>query len=160
MLSKGHELKWESPEKLHLTLKFLGDVDTDLIEEIDGNIRNALEKFECVSSYFNKFGVFKKFKKPRVLWLGIKRSDQLESLHELIDNSMSAVGFERENRRFTPHLTLLRIKKDIEPKLLKNFLDYNLEPILFESCQVSLIKSELKPEGSSYTLLRKFKLLE
>ncbi len=157
---RGSEnIKWEKKEKFHFTLKFLGDVDESRNQEIlsllSGTLKNQ-KKIECV---FDKFGFFYKNRSPKILWLGLKHNSQLASLALNIDESLSEMGFDREKRKFKPHLTILRIKGNENLSELMKFRDINLSDLSFFCDEVSLIKSVLKPESSVYYNIEKFKLI-
>lgn len=154
----GESVKWESKEKLHITLKFLGDVKEYKIEEIVqslNEISKSTDSFECE---FDKFGMFYKRNTPRILWLGTPYNNNIQDLHIKIDTSMSRLGFDKEIRKFKAHLTLLRIKGNEDLKKLEKFRQLELKPIKFRAQNIELIKSELKPAGSVYTIIKSFKL--
>ncbi len=152
-------LRWEPISKLHLTLKFLGDVNTDLIDSILSSLKKTAEVCEKVESSFSKFGLFYKFNKPAILWLGIEKNDQLNFLFNKVNENINRIGFKPEKRSFKPHLTLLRMRGKEDLKKIKNLTDFNLHNLKFTASQISLIKSELKPGGSVYENLQSFYLI-
>jgi len=146
-------VKWEKSEKLHVTLKFLGDVDESKVEEIS----NLLGKLAHGYSPFNMgildFGGFPDLKHPRVLYVGLSRNSRLSKFQNELERGLYSLGFKKEDRRFIPHITVARVKKRIH---LKETLP--ITQSIFDITHIGLIKSELRPEGSVYTPLKLFKL--
>ncbi|MDA8214463.1 MAG: RNA 2',3'-cyclic phosphodiesterase [Nitrospiraceae bacterium] len=156
--SKG--IKWVSAENIHLTLKFLGDVKEDLIPEIEKRLALICMGHNIFNINIRDAGAFPNFKYPNVLWVGMDESEDLKRLYEDIEESMSELGFEKENRRFSPHLTIGRVKdrKGIEP-VIKEL--YTFKDAFFGSIEVKevlLMRSILKPTGAEYSKIADFKL--
>jgi 2'-5' RNA ligase len=149
----GADAGWARPEGIHLTLKFLGEVSEAKIDAI----RNALAQAAGATSKFRLeiagAGAFPNSKNPRVVWLGVSGDiDKLQALWSSVEDSMAAMGFDREERAFSPHLTLARIKY-LQPryswqKAMDSINDIRLAS--FEVDHISLMKSELKPSGAVY----------
>lgn len=150
-------LKWESKEKIHLTLKFVGEVDEELIPQIINEL-TFLEQYKTQILQITGFGFFFHFKEPKVLWAGLKYSDELKNIAERLNDFFVKYGIEKENRPFKPHLTLMRIKNNPGDNFINKFKNSKFEPISFQSNSISLIKSELKPSGAVYTEIKKYKL--
>lgn len=159
---------WEKPEKLHLTLKFLGDVDDKLLGELNDALENSVNKlsgfkFDNVDFRLeiSGTGVFPNAKRPRVLWLGIKdESGVLKRMNEILETECERIGFERENRKFSPHLTIGRIREpQISQKLAARHLQNEFEPVEFDIAEIVIYESKLQPTGSVYTKLKTFELL-
>ena len=146
-------VKWEKPEKLHLTLNFLGDVDQSRIEEI--SLLLARNTQNCASFQLSTtlFGAFPNLRNPKVLYAGLSQNKVMTEFQSTIEGSLSELGFENDNRKFMPHVTLGRVKKRI---ILKNVPI--LEKKKFNITEIGLIRSELRPEGSVYTPVEIFKL--
>ncbi len=147
------EVRWERSEKLHVTLKFLGDVNESKIDEIS----NLLEKLTHCYSPFNlsisDFGGFPNLKNPRVLYIGLSHNNELSKFQNELERNLHNLGFAKEDRRFVPHITLARVKKRIHLR--------EVPPItrsIFNITQIGLITSELRPEGSVYTPVKIYKL--
>ena len=155
----GENIRWESKDKLHFTIKFLGDVE----EPIRYNIVTELEKLlmgkEKINCTFNKFGLFKRDGIPSILWLGIIENKQLTELAGLVDSAMANLGFEKERRNFKAHLTLLRIKGREDLKKIYDFLEYRNLKIDFAINEIMLMKSELLKSGSIYEKIKSFNLI-
>lgn len=150
--------RWEGRDKLHITLKFLGDTNIDLIPKIEDVLYSVSEEFNPIPLTFNKFGIFYRNHNPKILWLGTKESDELNKLANRIDEVCSELNFEKETRSFHPHLTLLRIKGTENIKQLEKMKQFEIKPIIFTSKTISLMRSELKPNGSVYNTIKSFEL--
>ncbi len=152
------KIRWESLGKLHITLKFLGQTNLDKTEEI----KSLLEKFvvgkEPLSLELNRFGFFKRNKIPKVLWAGFSENETLKKYFSELENGFSEIGFEPENREFHPHVTLKRLKGNEDKIIVEKFLTLRFEPFAFTADTITLFKSELKPSGSIYKALNKYKL--
>ena len=97
-------------------------------------------------------------KNPRILWLGVKSSPILKEIWYEVENELYTLGFEKENKKFKPHLTLLRIRGRENFELLNAFLEEEFEFDEFKINEILLVKSTLKPKGSEYEIIKKFKL--
>ncbi len=153
-------VKWEEKEKFHITLKFLGDLSEDAIDSIYEVLSESLKGFGKFSVIYKGVGCFPEIKNLRVIWVGCEDpSGKLFKLREIVEEKMSELGFEREDKEYHPHITLGRVKK---PKNISNLIK-KIESINFESeagevAEVLIMKSDLKPSGSVYTVLKKIKL--
>ncbi|MGD8779316.1 MAG: RNA 2',3'-cyclic phosphodiesterase [Ignavibacteria bacterium] len=151
-------VKWESKEKLHITLKFLGDTEIELVESIEEKLGDILARVDSIDAEIKRFGMFKRNGIPSILMLGLFTDKKLFYLFDRIDEELSGLGFKRENRRFKPHITLLRIKGKENFEKLYSFLDYNFDKTNFRINKISLMESELKPSGSTYKTIKSFEL--
>jgi 2'-5' RNA ligase len=147
----GLKIRWVRSENIHLTLKYLGDVEAVKIGEIAEAISKTVEGYIPISLKAKGIGVFPGIKRPRVLWVGL--TGQLESLVRLqktLDENLKVLGFPGEKRPFKGHLTMGRIKAKFGDALMA-FRSF--EPETFTASQIILYKSELKPSGAVYTKL-------
>ena len=149
-------IKWVKPELIHLTLKFLGDVEDDRTEELCLEIEQVCSAQKSFKLEFSTVGSFGR--PPKVLWLGMeKQPAQLDKLVQDIEQNFEELGFEKEQRPFSAHLTLARIKDDRPNRQLAEFIDnfgkVNAGSITVDS--VCFYKSQLTSAGPVYTLLRK-----
>jgi len=152
--SEGATAGWTRPEGLHLTLKFLGEVPEEKVAEIVAALSGAAKKTGRLYLSIAGAGAFPNTKNPRVLWLGVSGDvEKLGSLQTAVEDAMVNLGFAREERKFSPHLTLARIKfpkpRDTWQQKIEGIKDVKLGG--FEAGRVSLMKSELKREGAVYT---------
>ena len=157
----GVEAGWPRPEGIHLTLKFLGEVQADRVPDIMNGIRLAAEGIGPLRLEVGGTGTFPNAKNARVVWIGLSGDvERLSRLQAAIEDAMARLGMEREARAFTPHLTLGRIKyirsRDRWLGALEEVKDARLSG--FEATAVSLMKSELKPSGAVYTEMGRVEL--
>ena len=151
------KINWEKYEKLHLTLKFIGDFDKRNLDKLIAELKIISADVNRFKLNFKNFGVFKRNAVPFILYAGIEFNREFLRLHSLIDNSLVKFGVAKEKRKFKPHLTLLRIKNKRINKL-EELLAKRISYIKFEVDKFYLIQSELKPTGSVYTEIESFKL--
>lgn len=157
----GGRISWTKPKNIHLTLKFLGDTDEMLIDEIASELNKIAASINQFQIHVEEIGAFPNFRRPRVLWIGAKsENEELNSLAQQIENSMETLGLKKEARKFSGHLTLGRIKDStgIQPVMDRLQKNQNFEAGLFHVKEFFLIKSELHPAGSIYTKLKNFEL--
>jgi len=155
------DASWLRPEGIHLTLKFLGEVLESKIPDIINGLRSAAEGTGSFRLEVSGIGTFPNPKNARVVWVGLSGEvEKLTRLQAAVEEAVSAIGFERDSRAFTPHLTLGRIKyirsRDKWLKALDEVKDIRLSG--FDVTAVSLIKSELKPSGAEYTEISRTEL--
>jgi 2'-5' RNA ligase len=150
-------VKWVDTGQLHLTLRFIGDADTSLF----GRIRDELAGVAACpfSLALRGVGRFPPKRDPRVLWVGIERSEGLSSLQRLIEEALERSGLEPEPREFNPHITLARLK-DIPISKIAPFLERNR---LFATSPVPvaefhLYSSTLSPRGAIHNRLVSYPL--
>ncbi len=154
--SSGFKAKWARPENVHLTLKFLGDVDTHLITKINASIKTSVKEIASFRLGGRGLGVFPNSRRPRVLWMGLfGQIGALLRLQKNIDAQLALLGFAREKRTFTGHLTIARIKGKVPlqqvNRMLTQYETFVTEPFIVK--KVILFKSQLTPDGSIYTRL-------
>ncbi len=147
---------WVRPENVHLTLKFLGNIHPDRVSEIGHVLKTVAGEFGPFSLSFSELGMFPKSGGPRVLWMGVKDPGQtLPALHRRVQAGLESLGFEPENRPYSPHLTLARIKSPKNGRLLREQVKTKpeVEPVVFEVDRIVLFQSELTAGGSRYSKL-------
>jgi 2'-5' RNA ligase len=148
-------VRWVPAANFHLTLKFLGGIDEDMVEPIEARLRERLSLFPRFSINAKGLGVFPSPRRPRVLWVGLS-GDRLVALAFRVESALQQLGFAPETRKFTPHLTIGRwrqvdpVSKSLDRQLEK-WRAYDFGISCVES--VSLIQSVLKSEGASYNPL-------
>jgi len=153
------DIRWVRPEGIHLTLKFFGYVSEADIANISQVVKNNTVNIKPFMLNIRRVGVFPSVNRARVLWLGMDGDiDVLIRLQKEIDIELQGYGFEMENRPFSPHLTLARIK---EPKGLiglAKIMEKSEEYVAgsFSVDGLNLFKSTLTPKGAVYTKLEYF----
>ena len=116
--------KWVPPENLHLTLRFIGEVEPWRAEEVDEALAGIRARpFDLV---LNGLGLFEKAGRINALWVGIERSEALLRLQAKIETALQRVGLEPERRRFAPHVTLARTERAPPDKLISFVQAHNL----------------------------------
>jgi len=149
--------KWEPKEKVHLTLKFIGEVN----DERAGMISNSLgflEQYERIRCKLTRFGFFFKNGIPQILWIGLWVDTILFNIVERLNNELVKFDIPVEKRKFKPHLTLLRIRKRFPEEWVTKFNSFIIPEINFVSDNILLIKSELLADSSKYTVIKNFNL--
>ncbi|MFO7448396.1 MAG: RNA 2',3'-cyclic phosphodiesterase [Ignavibacteriaceae bacterium] len=153
------KLKWEPEEKLHLTLKFIGEVPGNILDEIISSVSfiNEYRKFLCS---FTGFGFFYKKRDPKILWAGFRVEDSLIELAARLNMHFTSFSIPAEDRKFKAHLTLLRIRDrgNVDGNFIDGFEKFTVNEIPFFADEIVLIKSDLLPSGSKYTEIKNFKL--
>ncbi|MHB8500237.1 MAG: RNA 2',3'-cyclic phosphodiesterase [Candidatus Acidiferrales bacterium] len=149
--------RWVRPENLHVTLKFIGEVADAKLEGIRGAL-SMVRSDAPVDLQFRGLGFFPDETHPRVLWAGLNASANLPVLAGDIDRALETQGFAREQRAFTPHLTLARLEPPGLHEKLRATIQKNGERQFgaFPACEFHLIESKLKPSGAEYTSLASF----
>ncbi|HID78214.1 MAG TPA: RNA 2',3'-cyclic phosphodiesterase [Planctomycetaceae bacterium] len=110
--SAGADVKWVEPEHLHVTLKFLGEVDRQRIDGICAAVRDAAAGCAAFELRVQGAGAFPDLRRPRTLWLGATRGvDQITTLAGQIESRLAELGFDRERRPFHPHVTVGRLRR-------------------------------------------------
>lgn len=152
----SRNISWTRPEGMHLTLKFLGEVEAGRIEEIQAALMEAGQVFRTITITVEGLGGFPTLHLPRVIWLGIKEpSGGLLKLQKRVDQVLTPLGFPPETRSFHPHLTLGRVGslqgRNTIMQALKALNPVRLGEWKLE--EFGLIRSVLQPGGAVYTKL-------
>ena len=156
---KGVKIGWTQPEGIHLTLKFLGDIQETQVEALREVLHKAAASARPFSLEARGLGAFPNPRAPRVIWLGLHGSNddmaELQRLQAAVEGGAAGLGFAKEARAFTPHLTLARIRDRVEAGALEAVLTAQQNRVVgeFTASSVELIKSELRPSGAVYTTL-------
>ena len=161
-LKSSHaDVRWVSPEKIHLTLKFFGNIEESRIEPIVESIEGPIRTTPPFPLTIRGMGAFPHLKNPRVVWVGlVDGNGMLAPFQRKLEVQFEEIGFQAEDRPFHPHLTLGRMRSSrgkeeligrIEKHREEEFGDFQVERLL-------LFKSDLKPAGPIYTPLRELML--
>ena len=165
------DARWAKPESLHVTLKFIGEQPEAAVERL----KDALATIAATPAdiHFRGYGFFPTAKSPRVFWLGLESGPQLAALAKAIDEKMAALGIPKEDRAFSPHLTLARgrggsgsprLNKEDGPNRIFQCLQEKLTALTapefgsMTAREFFLYQSHLSPKGSKYTKLARFDL--
>ncbi len=155
------DVRWVSPEKIHLTLKFFGNIEESRVESIIQSIEKPVHTTSLFPLKVRGVGAFPHLKNPRVIWMGlVDEKEILISLQKELETTLEKIGFQAEDRPFHPHLTLGRMKSNrgrdelvgrMEKHREEEFGDFQVE-------RVVLFKSDLRPTGPIYTPLKELRL--
>jgi 2'-5' RNA ligase len=149
-------LRWVRVENIHLTMKFLGDIEEIEIESIESVLRDSVKMQTPLTLSAKGVGVFPGIRRPRVLWVGIHDHETgLAGLQKSIENQLHRIGYSKEGRPFKGHLTVGRAKGYVDERKLKEALDSFLafESSPFSVNEFFMFRSVLKPDGPEYTKL-------
>ena len=154
--SAGADVKWVNPDNIHLTLKFLGDITEEKKTDIANLLDDTASKYKSFETNLFKIGCFPRLESPRVIWVGIDKN--CATIEEIADNlkvPLEKLGFPREKRRFSAHLTLGRVRSPKnKDKLVQKIKALEFNSNAFSSVsKLTLFKSTLTPKGSIYTVL-------
>ncbi|MBI2882294.1 MAG: RNA 2',3'-cyclic phosphodiesterase [Candidatus Methylomirabilis oxyfera] len=155
------DVGWVRPENLHLTLKFLGQVEEDCIGAIGEAIAAAATGSGPVHLVFQGLGAFPRPREARVVWTGLSHgSEALAALQARIEAALESLGFAREARRFTAHLTLGRVRGPARREQLARAITEAPAEALGEMVldRIELMKSDLSAGGARYSILQSFPL--
>jgi 2'-5' RNA ligase len=159
----GRALKAVEPENLHVTLKFFAAVEPNVIPEIQGIAAKAATQQIRSQLTLTGLGVFPHAQRPNVIWAGLEGpgAESLSAIGEEIEGPLEKLGFVREDRPFTPHLTLARVKAR-PPEEFRDLLARHAKTVFGAAPveELQLIRSEPGPEGSRYTVLGSCALAE
>jgi 2'-5' RNA ligase len=149
--------RWTEEAQLHITLRFIGEVDNIITEKIANSLKSAL--ISPFNLTLKGVGHFPPRKIPRILWVGIADNLELIRLQNKIERSVTSTGIEADTRKFHPHITIARLNA-APPEKVALFLSANslftTEP--FEVSQYHLYCSHLTKEGAHHEILQTYRL--
>lgn len=151
---------WEKIEKLHLTLKFFGDLNENWLPDLLTAAEKTSKQFSAFELQIHQTGVFPAKRNARVLWLGLKdQTENLQKLSAVFESECAAQGFDKETRDFTAHLTVARLREPQKSKLLvERHLNEKFEPVAFKVSEIVIYESRLERNGSIYSVVSKHSL--
>jgi RNA 2',3'-cyclic 3'-phosphodiesterase len=151
------QTRWVRPENLHVTLKFIGEVPETKLAPIRAALAHV-NSDQPVMLDFRGLGFFPNEKHPRVFWAGIEASENLKTLAADIEKATEKLGMPREQRPFSPHLTLARFEPPQLPEKLRAAIQGKTGRDFgsLHTDQFHLIESKLKPSGAEYTTVESF----
>jgi 2'-5' RNA ligase len=157
------DLRWARPEGVHLTLKFLGEVDARRVPDIEGGLAEAARGVSAHRLSLGRLGTFGGKGAPRVLWVDVQGDlETLGALQQRVEDQINPLGFPREDRPFSPHLTLARVRpesaRSVAEPLAQAIARVPVPEAEIEAREVSLMCSRLGPRGAVYTRLATFPL--
>jgi 2'-5' RNA ligase len=154
-------VKWVSPEGVHLTLKFLGEVGDERRDALVGALGTAAAGMRPIALVVRGAGAFPDLERPRVFWAGVAPDPALELLADGVERGFAPLGFPTEGRPFRPHLTMGRARRNARPRDFAG-LDRMLEGVVVAADAVletvDLMRSTPGPEGSVYQTVHRERL--
>jgi RNA 2',3'-cyclic 3'-phosphodiesterase len=150
------EAAWVREAGFHLTLKFLGDVDSTQIGTIFSCMTATAQYYHPFSLSLAGVGVFPHESSPRVLWVGVQDvTGDLKHIQQTLDARLIQVGFTSDNRSFAPHLTLARLKRVLRRGDFLAILKVHRETVLgqLDVDHIELVESQLHPSGARYSII-------
>lgn len=148
-------VRWAEADALHITMKFLGEVAEPRRDEITAALFHAARGVAPFDIEIGGFGAFPAHSRPRILWIGVKASPEFHELHERVEREFEPLGFAREERDFSPHLTLGRVKG--AGRLDRSDVD-RIAPrpeyhATISVAAIDLMRSHIGPDGARHELL-------
>jgi len=156
----AEKIRWVNLENIHLTLKFFGNTPTHRMADISLIFEELAGGFTPFQLQLEGVGVFPSPQKPKVLWMGIKNPKKLITFAQKGSHLLQKIGYQAEKRKFSPHITLGRIKFVKNVNLYKSVLQ-KYQNMQFQTVEVSsfiLYESILTPQGAIYKILEKYNL--
>ena len=158
----SEKINWVDPANIHLTIAFLGDTEEDRIKVAAIMLKQKFGGFGEFDFNLHGTGVFKDYRDPKVIWMGIQNSGKLAELHNYIKTGLNYTGFKIEDRPFHPHITIGRIKflRDLGAlrAAVEKYKDSEIQKVSVK--EVILFESILKPTGPVYKPEGIFKLIK
>ena len=152
----GTLIRWVAVENMHLTLKFLGDIQSENVEVLTQLIHTQADSFNSFDIHLSGIGSFPGPKRPRVIYIGIQAPAELEAFQRQMESATHRLGYKAEERAFAPHLTIGRVRQHVSADDQQK-IRRALEELAIDSLgtarvnSVHLYKSDLKPIGPVYT---------
>jgi 2'-5' RNA ligase len=152
----GLPVRWLEPEALHLTLKFVGEVTNERAAEVEDVAQRLAASVPPFTLRLGGIGAFPNLRRPRVVWMGVEAPPELLQLQSGLEAALGELGFPREERPYSPHLTLGRARPDAQPSELRalpelaGLVDYSG---IIDARTVDVMRSHLSPKGARYERL-------
>ncbi len=157
-------VKWVDPKGIHLTLKFLGNIEQQQVSQIEEAISQASQGVSPFQLQLGGLGAFPNLRRPRVIWVAMTGEiERLVTLQKGIDQALVPLGFAMESRPFTAHLTLGRLRERASPEERKGIGELVMAT-QFEAAtamtvnEIILMRSRLTPQGAIYSRIAEIKL--
>jgi 2'-5' RNA ligase len=158
------DVKWVEPKNIHLTLKFLGEIDEKKLEKTEKIIEEVTKETNTFPIRLSSVGAFPKINYPRVIWVGIDKGDnETKEIAEALEEKIAKIGIPKEDRPFSSHITIGRTRSSKNrEKLVQNLNElassFGQENLEFSATKITLFKSTLTPKGPIYEILKEVKL--
>lgn len=157
-------LRWVAADSIHLTLKFLGEIEEGQVAAVVERLQAAAASIAPLEISLTQLGAFPTAQRPRVLWAGLRAPAALGELQLAVEVQLAQLGFPPEGRPFTPHLTLARAQRDARPAQLAAVAPAlaaeSLEPLTAALREITLFQSQLNRGGAVYNPLVRIHLAD
>ncbi len=159
IIDKHDKINWVRRENIHITLNYLGETDSEQLEDHGTHIESVINDFPSFKLGTTDTGIYPHANEPRVLWVGTASYDQtLGSFKQKLDIELKHLGYELDKRQFQPHITLGRVKSiSRKSTFIHKFLATGVRDFNFDVDTVMWMKSTLTPMGAEYEELKSFK---
>jgi len=160
----GADVKWVEPKNIHLTLKFLGEIEEKLLDNLNGILEEVSLGKSPFPARLMSIGAFPNIHSPRIIWAGISEGDaQIKQIAKELEEKIVHIGIPAEDRPFSSHITLGRLRSNFQKdKLAKKIQEIQAsvekENLAFTIKELTLFKSTLTPQGPIYEALKKASL--
>ncbi|MCM8789577.1 MAG: RNA 2',3'-cyclic phosphodiesterase [Candidatus Omnitrophica bacterium] len=163
--SSGADVKWVEPDNIHLTLKFLGEIDDKQLSAVYKAIEESVKEKQAFSLRISSLGAFPKINYPRVIWLGVDKGDmEVKQIAKDLEERIQKIGIPKDDRAFSSHITIGRVRTGRNKDKLVEGLNklaevYSSESLEFEVKKITLFKSTLTPKGPIYEAIKETNLV-
>ena len=149
-------IRWVAASNIHLTLKFLGDVSLSNLNILTDMIQTEISGHHQFDISVGGSGAYPNLRQPRIIWVGVEAPPELNAIQNGIESTTGRLGYSREERAFSPHLTLGRVSRNAtsqDVKAISKALETSRVGFLGATCveKVHLYRSDLQPTGAVYT---------
>ncbi len=152
-------IKWVNPDNMHITMKFLGKTDRELLDKTNKELINRFKEFTNFKLQLSYNGYFPSKGKPRVLWTGMKEIPrQMKQVFYFLNSYFTKYSYDESGRKLSPHITQARIKGKIEKDLIGKFKSFQVEPLEFNVNKIVWFESTHINNILTYVPLREFLL--
>lgn len=156
-LKKGiKNIKWVRRDNFHLTLKFLGNIDSNKLPDLKDGLSRVIQGRDIFSVNFNRLGGFPNIFRPKIIWLGVDQGkSELMNLQKIVETELLSQGFPKERSAYSPHLTLGRAKRDTDLSLFSQILKQTNITLTQNTIikSIKIFKSDLQSTGPIYSCL-------
>lgn len=157
----GADAKWVEPDHIHLTVKFLGNVELEKASAIGALLDKLFPHQATFEMTLDEIGCFPSLGAPRVVWAGLRNADKtLERIVQTTEEELYKMGFEKEVRPFTAHATLGRIRSPRNRTALSlkiEDINRDFKKERFQIDNITLFESRLSPKGPAYSIIHQVK---
>lgn len=151
----GADVKLVEPQNIHITLKFLGDTDEQILPDLEEVMNQAVIGVKPFTIQLKGTGVFPNRNYLKVLWVGLEAGEELETIGSRIEEGCAELGFKKERRAFSPHLTIGRVRTARNKQQLLDVVDKYKDTLFATEAVMAVVlkRSVLSPKGPTYTTL-------